>query len=225
MGLALFITKVRFDDLHALSLLSSRLKGPSQLDLEFAIHAANYLIYTRDLPLIFYPSNEVEEGQIQTDELEFEGATDAAFRSHQSSQAQQGIGFKLLTGNIMGMESKSGMVSASSKRSQGAIDGTVSDSELASGVEGGKEASWMCLLMEDLGITGPPILLLTDNTSLLDNVRTFKTSRKQRHVLGNIHFLRKETEEGRSVWGAIPGYGMYVDTLTKSLPTSKKAVY
>ena len=123
----------------------------------------------------------------------------------------------------MGMESKSGMVSASSKRSQGAIDCTVSDSELASGVEGGKEASWMCLLMEDLGITGPPILLLTDNKSLLDNVRTFKTSRKQRHVLGNIHFLRKETEEGRSVWGSIPGYGMYVDTLTKSLPTSKKA--
>lgn len=59
--------------------------------------------------------------------------------------------------------------------------------------------------------------------ALLNNVRTFKTSRKQRHVLGNIHFLRQEIEAGRSEWGYIPGYCMYVDTLIKSLPTSKKA--
>ena len=73
MGLSLFITKVRFDDLHTLSLLSSRLKGPSRLDLGFAIHAADYLIYTRDLPLIFYPRDEVKDGQIQSDELELRG--------------------------------------------------------------------------------------------------------------------------------------------------------
>ena len=54
-------------------------------------------------------------------------------------------------------------------------------------------------------------------------MRTFKTSRKQRHVLGNIGFLRQETEAGRSEWGYISGYSMYVDTLTKSLQTSKKA--
>ena len=123
----------------------------------------------------------------------------------------------------MGFESKSGMVSASSKRSTGAIDCTVSGWELASGVEGGKEAAWQHLLREDLGLIGPPILLLTDNTALLDNVRIFKSSRKQRHVLGNIHFLRQETEAGRSEWGYILCYSMYVDTLTKSLPTSKKA--
>ena len=90
-------------------------------------------------------------------------------------------------------------------------------------MEGGKKASWESLLRDDLGLVGPPILLLTDNTALLDNVRTFKTSRKQRHVLGNIHFLRREIEAGRSEWAYIPGYSMYVDTLTKSLPTSKKA--
>ena len=41
--------------------------------------------------------------------------------------------------------------------------------------------------------------------------------------MGNIHFLRQEIESGRSEWAYIPGYSMYVDTLTKSLPTSKKA--
>ena len=46
VGLSLFITKVRFDDLHVMSLFSSRLKGLSHLDLEFATHAADYLIYT-----------------------------------------------------------------------------------------------------------------------------------------------------------------------------------
>ena len=48
-----------------MSILSSRLKGPSKLDLEFAIHAADYLIYTRELPLVFYPRDAVEEGEIQ----------------------------------------------------------------------------------------------------------------------------------------------------------------
>ena len=86
-----------------------------------------------------------------------------------------------------------------------------------------KGASWQHLLRADLGLSGPQILLLTDNTALLDNVRTFKTSRKQRHVLGNMHFLRQETEAGRSEWGYVPGYSMFVDTLTKNLPISKKA--
>ena len=42
VGLSFFITKVRFDDLHVMSLLSSRQKGSSKLFLEFAIHAADY---------------------------------------------------------------------------------------------------------------------------------------------------------------------------------------
>ena len=143
-----------------MSLLSSRLIGSSQLDLEFSIHTVDYLVYTSELPLIFYPRYEVVEGQLQLDELEFEGATDAAFRYHQSSKVQHGISFKLLKGNKVGIESKSGRVSASSKWSQGAINCTVSDSELASEVEGDKETSWIFLLMEDVGITGPPIQLL-----------------------------------------------------------------
>ena len=58
MGLSLFITKVRFDNLHSMSLLSS----PYQKDLEFAIHAADYIIYTHELPLIFYSRDKVEDG-------------------------------------------------------------------------------------------------------------------------------------------------------------------
>ena len=99
--------------LHVMSLLSSRLNGPSHLDLEFAINAADYLIYTRELPLIFYPRYPPMKGEILIDEMDVEGATDAAFRSFQSSQTQQGIGFKLSTGRKMGLESKSGMVVAS----------------------------------------------------------------------------------------------------------------
>ena len=122
------------------------------------------------------------DGEILIDEMDIEGVTDVAFHSFQSSQTQQGMGFKLSTGRQMGLESKSGMVSASSKRSTGAIDSTVSDSELASGVEGQKEALWQHLLREDLGLSGPPILLLTDNTALLDNVRTIKTYSKNRKL-------------------------------------------
>ena len=179
MGLSLFITKVRFDDLHVVSLLSSSLKGPSQLALEFAIHATDYLIFTRDLPLIFYPRDPPMDKEILTDEMDVEGATDAAFRSFQSSQTQQG------TGRKMNLESNSGMVAASFKRSTGAINCVVSDSELSSRVEGGKRHPGN-IYREKIWD-----LLLTDNTALLDNVRTFKTSRKQRHVLRNIHFLRQ----------------------------------
>ena len=40
--------------------------------------------------------------------------------------------------------------------------------------------------------------------------------------MGNINFLRNKVGVGRSRWGSIPGYGIYVDMSTKSLPTSKK---
>ena len=56
-----------------MSLLSSRLKGPSQLGLEFAIYATDYLIYTRELPLILYPRDDVAQGQLQSEELKFDG--------------------------------------------------------------------------------------------------------------------------------------------------------
>ena len=61
------------------------------------------------------------EGEILIDGMDIEGATDAAFCSFQSSQTQQGMGFKLSTGRKMELESRSNMVAASSKRSTGAI--------------------------------------------------------------------------------------------------------
>ena len=220
VGLILFICKQRFDCLHVISLLSSRTHRPSALDLEAAYHLSKFLCYTRHIPLVFYPAEEGNEVTVTV-----EGAGDSAFRSCKNNKSQQGIGLKVVTHPKKGMSSPSGMAMASSRASRGILDTTVNDSETHVCLEIGKDGIWFQLLLKDIfgKDYDTPIKIYTDNMALEQNLKTFMLSRNQRHIRAAIHFLKQQNELNilDIQWEA--GEKMQVDTLTKSLPTTKKA--
>ena len=227
VGLILFITKVRYDVLHTISLLSSRTHRPSKLDLAAAVHCANYLMFTRDIPLVFAPAKDSSDIFVR-----MEGAGDVAFRSRNNSSSQQGSGLKVITDPTLGLLSPTGMVLCSSRASKGMVDLTVNDGETRVHVELAKDCSWSKLFMKDIfgkdsnydTFKNEPIPIWTDNEALNQNLNTFMLSRNQRHIRAAIHYL-KQQEEANVIQSRLQkGTDMTVDTLTKSLPTTKKAL-
>jgi hypothetical protein len=218
VGLLLFIAKVRFDSLTAISFLSTRTHCCTEMDMTALKHTTAYILFTRDLSLTFHP------GTLQAKQvLTIISASDAAFRVHKlSSQSHIARAHKVVTDSALSMDSPSGFFMATSQSTKGRVPDSVAVAELSAAVEVTKDNIYLRnLLKTDIGLPVGCIAIEEDNQPVIDVSSDYTSQTKaMRHQLLAINFIKSAQADGDVKLVKVQSEKQRTNALTKRLASA-----
>jgi hypothetical protein len=85
--------------------------------------------------------------------------------------------------------------------------------------KGGKEASWLRNLYNELGLTqSNPTTIISDNTGAVNIAKNPLFHKRTKHINSRFHWVRKKVQVGRFKTEWCPLAEQTADILTKALP-------
>ena len=142
LGLFPYVANIRHDIRTSVSILSSVMQDPSELDYAFCKHIAAYLITTILIGLCFHSSLSVNNNTATN----LIGASDAAFDVYLDSKSQLGVIAKLQS-----LKDPGGCVYASSKKEKGVTSDSATVAEAKAALKGLKQLIVLRQQLEDMG--------------------------------------------------------------------------
>lgn len=202
VGSILYAATVTWPDLaHAASVLSRFISKWNESHWLAAKHCLKYIRGTSDLSLTFdaHSSKRVALGYVDAD---WGGDLD-------TRRSTTGYVFKVY-GGLVGWKSKR----------QPTVALSTTEAEYMASADAAKQAIWLRLLLEDigLGLGDQPLQLLNDNAGTIALSKNPVNHEKSKHIDMRHHFIQEKVEDKAISLAHVPSVENIADLLTKSLP-------
>ena len=214
LGLFPYVANTRHDIRTSVSILSSVMQDPSELDYEFCKHIAAYLITTIAVGLCFHSSLSVNNNTATS----LIGASDAAFDVYLDSKSQLGVIAKLQS-----LSDPGGCVYASSKKEKGVTSDSATVAEAKAALKGLKQLIVLRQQLEDMGRPqSEPTPFYQDNNGLIKTMTRFGACKEPlRHIRRLLNCLKSHNDQPKPTVNTqyIKSPQQPADHLTKFLTT------
>jgi hypothetical protein len=190
----------RPDIAFAVGALARHLAQPTTAHWHAAQHVLRYLAGTRSLGIMYGSNKPLLLGYSDAD---FAGDPD-------SRKSTSGYVFLLCGGAV-----------SWSSRKQATVAASTTEAEYMACASAVKEALWLRMLLNDLGVAVGPVNIMADNQSAIKIMRNPVSSMRSKHIDVAHHFVRERIARKEVVVAYVSTDAMVADVMTKALPTVK----
>ena len=212
LGLAIQETRTRLDIITSVGILSARSTVATVRDMDALMRVVAYVAGSEDIGVTFHPGTEGAQSVVQL--MYWCDASCAG------PQPRMGYGAKV--GNDI--DSRSGMVSATSFKDTHTTPMSAAESELTIDKETTKTAIWQRLLLNEWGLLkqDAPSDIFTDSMPVVDMTFDYRSNnRKTRHRMMDIDFIMQAVKRDVIRNVHIKGTRQIADGFTKPLTAIK----
>ena len=194
--------RIRPDILLSVSYLTTRVREPSEKNLEKLNRVLKYINGTKELSL-YISANNV---------LNISAYIDASYGTHNDYKSHSGVLIRVGRGPIYCSSSKQKLNSKSS-----------TESEMIAVSDGLNHVLWLRNLLQAQGYNLPPSTIFQDNMSAISLFKTGKcqSSTRTRHIAIRFYFVKDRIEAKEIVIEYVGTANMIADILTKPLQGAK----